>query len=61
MMKRSLSWRITHAVHNMVAHPLLPVAELLDSAGLRWAADLIFRLHDVTTPDDDRFNKLRYL
>lgn len=54
-------WRLKHLVHNCVAHPLLPIAELLDDTKHYRLADLLFRFHDSTTPDGDNYNKQRYL
>jgi len=60
-MKRSFMWRLNHVVHNCVAHPLLPFAEVLDSMNLRVMADIIFAFHDITSPDADDRNNVRYL
>jgi hypothetical protein len=60
-MKRSLTWRLKHLIHNCVAHPLLPLAEVLDSAKFYRTSDLFFKFHDITTPDDDPYNRIRYL
>ena len=60
-MKRTLTWRLKHLIHNCVAHPLLPLAEALDSAKLYQVGDLIFKLHDLTAPDDDKKSTVKYL
>lgn len=39
-------------IHNMVAHPLLPIAEVLDSTKYHVVANGIYWLHDVTVLDD---------
>jgi hypothetical protein len=40
-------------VHNCIVHPLLPIAEMLDSLHLKAVADVIFAFHDATAPDVD--------
>lgn len=60
-MQRTFTWCLKHFIHNVVAHPLLPLAELLDSGKHYKLADIIFRFHDATTPDGDSYNKQRYL
>lgn len=57
-MKRSIIWRARHFVHNVVAHPLLPVAEVLscDSKMALW----IYRFHDMTNPEDDCKNRVLF-
>lgn len=57
MKRRSLAWHLTHLVHNCVAHPLLPVAELLIERGCKVLPEMIFRFHDLTAPGDDAYNK----
>lgn len=61
IMNRSISWRLRHLIHNVVAHPLLPLAELFDNG--RWfsVADIIYRFHDSTIPEGDAHNQQRYL
>jgi len=59
--KRDIFWRTVHLFHNVVAHPLLPLAEALDDMKRHKLADLLFRLHDSTTPDGDNYNKQRYI
>ena len=59
-MKRSTKWYFIHFVHNCVAHPLLPVAEVLDALGVYRLADVIFAFHDVTTPDNDPYNRVKF-
>ncbi len=53
-MKRSVYWRLLHAFHNCVAHPLLPLAEMLDDLNMHRCAVVLFKLHDVTNPNDKR-------
>lgn len=59
--ERDIFWRVKHLIHNCVAHPLLPLAEVLDSTKHYKLADLIFKFHDNTTPDGDTYNKQRFL
>jgi hypothetical protein len=59
-MRRSVSWHLLHAFHNCVAHPLLPLAEVLDDLNMHRCADVLFRLHDVTTPKSDKRNRHVY-
>jgi hypothetical protein len=54
-------WRLKHLLHNCIAHPLLPLAEILDESRFYRLADVIFKFHDITTPDGDNYNKQRYL
>lgn len=55
MRKRSLvanaRWWLLCVVHNMLAHPLLPLAELALVLGYKRAAGLVFWLHDHTVPE----------
>jgi hypothetical protein len=60
MMKHSTKWRLLHLVHNCVAHPLLPAAEALDAFGVHRVANVIFAFHDVTTPDNDTYNRTKF-
>lgn len=46
-------WRVQHAFHNVVVHPLLPLAELLNDLGKCKEANKIFLLHDNTAPEGD--------
>jgi hypothetical protein len=50
-MKRDLQWWVLCVVHNIIVHPLLPAAEVLDVLGFRRASDFVFWLHDNTVPD----------
>ena len=58
---RSLRWHLVHLVHNWLAHPLLPVAEILVDCRMQLPADVIFWIHDATVPRDDERNKHTYL
>jgi hypothetical protein len=47
----SRSWWAGVVVHNVVVHPLLPLAEVLDLGPTRkLVASLLFDLHDATFP-----------
>ena len=50
-----------HAFHNLVAHPLLPLAEALVDVGLSRLAQPLFELHDATNPQDDARNAKTYV
>lgn len=60
-MRRSIRWHLLHLVHNCIAHPMLPLAEILEDLKIYAPADAIYKLHDVTSPKDDQFNRTRYL
>jgi hypothetical protein len=59
-MRRSPIWFATHLVHNCMAHPLLPLAEVLDLIHLPRVACMLYRFHDLTIPRGDVYNKQRY-
>jgi hypothetical protein len=59
-MRHSVRWHLLHLVHNVVAHPLLPLAELFKELRLRAPAHVLYRFHDLTTPPEDAYNKQRY-
>lgn len=50
-MKKDLRWWGLCLLHNCIVHPLLPIAEVLDSMGSKRAAKAVFDLHDRTVPD----------
>ena len=50
--RRTLSWWARCIVHNWIAHPLLPLADLLDELGERRVSGLLYDLHDTTCPGD---------
>lgn len=58
--KRSSFWLVKHAIHNVVAHPMLPVAELCLGTYLDIVAYLIHKFHDLTNPEEDRYNNKRF-
>lgn len=47
-MKKDLKFWALCVAHNCIAHPLLPVAEAAESAGVPKLAQLIYKLHDKT-------------
>lgn len=49
--RHSPGWWALCLLHNWVAHPLLPLGDLLDCAGCRRAANLIYWLHDHSYPE----------
>ena len=40
-------------VYNWIAHPLMPLADLLDEIGEKRVSALLHRLHDTTYPEGD--------
>lgn len=58
---RGLGWWSRHIVHNVVAHPLLVVAELAGTCRVNTVQQLLYSFHDITVPDDDIKNKLMLL
>lgn len=52
-MKRGFRWWALCLTHNCIAHPLLPVGEVLTGLGLPGAADYIWKFHDRTVPEGD--------
>lgn len=59
-MKRSIRFRVYHIVHNMIAHPLLPVADYLAGGRFNDISNEIYKFHDNTTPIDDPYNMKRF-
>lgn len=59
-MRRNVIWFATHLIHNVVAHPLLPLAEVLDLVNFPRIACVFYKFHDVTIPRGDPYNKQRY-
>jgi len=55
-MKRSLKFRLLHFIHNVIAHPLLVVADVCSFTVLDRLAKCIERFHDATSPDHDAYN-----
>ena len=50
----SVKWWAAILVHNWVAHPLLPLAEVLDvipSRRTKKVAAVLFEFHDMTFPE----------
>lgn len=48
------AWWALVCVHNIVVHPWLPLADLLDLSGvstLRWLAKQVYAAHDATYPE----------
>lgn len=48
--KYTVSWWARSVVHNMVVHPLLPLADLLALAGFKRIAATIHGWHDDSVP-----------
>lgn len=59
-MNRNVFWKFKHAVHNIVAHPLLPIAELLHSTKCCKISNAIYKFHDLTSPEYDSFNQFKF-
>lgn len=51
MTKRGVEWWVRCIVHNSVIHPILPIAELLETMGMRRFPKFIYDLHDATVPE----------
>jgi hypothetical protein len=50
MTERNAMWWLKCVVHNMVIHPLLPAADLIDTLGFKRLPALVYRLHDTIVP-----------
>lgn len=48
---RTFTWWSLCLVHNMLVHPLMPFADLLEACGERWVSGALHRLHDNTIPE----------
>lgn len=48
----TLAWWVRVFVHNLVAHPLLPAAEVLHALGERHVSEAVFWFHNITAPYD---------
>lgn len=51
MSRYTLKWWACSVVHNMVVHPLLPLADLLAFLGARRVPAVIHSWHDASVPD----------
>lgn len=59
-MKRSLRFRVYHFIHNCVAHPLLPLADVLMGTRFEVISTEIMKFHDNTTPPEDAYNTQKF-
>lgn len=50
-MTRPLRWWLCSCVHNMLVHPWLPLADLLDELGYVALPQLVYWAHDVSVPE----------
>lgn len=51
MARRDLRWWVKCVVHNVLIHPMLPAADLLETLGMRRVPGVVFKLHDRTAPE----------
>lgn len=51
--RRTPRWWALCLFHNWIAHPLMPLADLLDEIGEKRVSALLHRLHDTTYPEGD--------
>lgn len=49
-MTRGALWWAKCVVHNCLVHPMLPLADLLDTLGEKRVSKAVFWLHDHTAP-----------
>ncbi len=49
-MNRNWKWWTLDIIHNIVIHPFLPLADVLEHCGLKRVANLVYWLHDHTAP-----------
>jgi len=45
------SWWVRCVVHNVLVHPLLPIADLLDHLGCPVLPRIIYSAHDASAPE----------
>lgn len=50
MTKRDWRWWVKVFVHNILIHPMLPFADVLEAWGLRKVPNAIYYLHNKTAP-----------
>lgn len=47
---RNASWWVKCIIHNMMIHPLLPLADVFEHGRLNAFSQLIYKLHDRSAP-----------
>jgi len=52
MTKRDLRWWALCITHNCLVHPMLPIADFLESLKFKRVSEAIYWLHDNSFPEE---------
>lgn len=50
MESRNVTWWCKCIVHNMIIHPILPLADALERTRLGGFSRLMYKMHDLSAP-----------